>query len=81
LLIDRKDGVINLCEMKFSDTAYEISKKYAGELRTKQEVFRRVTGTRKTVFVTIVSPFGVKPNQQAQALVQGVVTADDLFDG
>jgi hypothetical protein len=81
LLIDRKDGVINLCEMKFGDTAYEISKKYAGELRTKEEVFRRVTGTRKTVFVTIVSPYGIKPNQHSQALVQGVVTADDLFDG
>jgi hypothetical protein len=81
LLIDRKDGVINLCEMKFSDAPYEISKKYAGELRTKEEVFRRVTGTRKTVFVTIVAPHGVKPSQQAQALIQGVVTADDLYDG
>lgn len=81
LLIDRKDGVINLCEMKFSDTAYEISKKYAGELRTKEEIFRRVTGTRKTIFVTIVSPYGVKPNQHAQALFQGVVTADDLYNG
>jgi len=81
LLIDRKDLVINLCEMKFSDAPYEISKKYAGELRTKEEVFRRVTGTRKTVFVTIVAPHGVKPSQQAQALIQGVVTADDLYDG
>jgi hypothetical protein len=81
LLIDRKDGVINLCEMKFSDAAYEISKTHAGELRTKEEVFRRVTGTRKTVFVTIVSPYGVKANQQAQTLIQGVVTTDDLYDG
>jgi hypothetical protein len=81
LLIDRKDGVINLCEMKFSETAYEISKKYAGELRAKEEICRRVTGTRKTIFVTIVSPYGVKPNQQAQAVVKAVVTAEDLFAG
>lgn len=81
LLIDRKDGVINLCEIKFRDTEFVIDKKYAGELRIKQDVFRRVTGTRKTLFLTLVTPYGVKANPHSQALVQGEVTGGDLFAG
>jgi hypothetical protein len=80
LLIDRRDGVINVCEMKFCDTEYTIDKKYSAELRNKLEVFRRVTGTRKTLFMTMVTPYGVKSNEHRLDLVQNSVTMDALFD-
>ncbi len=35
LVIDRRDQVINLCEMKFSINSFSISKQYATELRNK----------------------------------------------
>jgi hypothetical protein len=35
LLIDRRDHVINVCEMKFSLNTFTIDKKYAEELRNK----------------------------------------------
>ncbi len=31
LLIDRKDGIINLCEMKYTDGAFEVDKSEYGK--------------------------------------------------
>jgi hypothetical protein len=80
LLIDRRDGVINLCEMKFSAGEFIIEKKYGCQLRNKQETFRRVTGTRKALFLTLVTTHGVKANHLKSELVQNEVTADALFE-
>lgn len=81
LLIDRRDGVVNLCEMKYSEMEFLIDKTYARELRRKMETFRRVTGTRKALFPTFVTTYGVKANELKSELVQSEVNADALFDG
>ena len=78
LVIDRRDGVINLCEMKFWRESYEISRKYDEELRHKREAFLAETGTHKSLHLTMVSPYGVKHNAYWQT-IQGEITAEDLF--
>jgi hypothetical protein len=80
LVIDRRDGVINLCEMKFGEDEFVIDKKYAGDLRNKVQTFRRVTSTRKALFLTLVTTYGVKANEYQAELVQNSITADALFD-
>ncbi len=79
LLIDRRDDVINLCEMKFSDAPFVIDKAYAAELRTKISTFRRVTATRKATMLTMVSPYGSVPNANRLELVTNDVVSDVLF--
>jgi hypothetical protein len=79
LLIDRKDAAVNLCEMKFSESEFVVDKRYADELRRKREVFRSVTGTRKTVFITLVTTFGVADNKHRQAVVDLAIEVDALF--
>jgi hypothetical protein len=79
LLIDRADGTISLCEMKFSEGEFTIDKAYAAELRQKRDTFRRVTGTRKNLFLTLVSTFGIVDNAYAKELVAGSVLAEALF--
>jgi hypothetical protein len=79
LLIDRRDHTINVCEMKFSETEFTIDKKYAGDLRRKLDVFRRATGTRKNVFLTMVTTFGVVNNAYAKELVANSLTLEDLL--
>ena len=37
MLIDRKDGIVNLCEMKYSDSAFVIDADYEKALRKKAE--------------------------------------------
>jgi uncharacterized protein len=79
LLIDRKDAAVNLCEMKFSESEFVIDKRYAEELRRKRDVFRLVTGTRKSVFITLVTTFGVADNKHRRAVIDVAIGMDALF--
>ena len=78
LLIDRKDQVINLCEMKFSINPFTITKKYADNLRNKIGSFQEATKTRKTLFLTLITTHGVVPNKYSY-LAQNQLVLDDLF--
>jgi len=79
LLIDREDNVINLCEIKFCNTAFTIDKKYAEELNSKLNTFRVSTKTRKSVFLTFITTYGLKDNEYSKQLVQNSLTLDALF--
>lgn len=79
LLIDRRDQVINLCEAKFSIHPFTITKSYADNLRNKIGRFQSETQTRKAVFLTMITTYGIEQNSYAAALVQHQVTMDDLF--
>jgi len=50
LVIDRKDDVINVCEMKFSISPFTIDNKYQEELQRKIDIFRAATRTCKAIF-------------------------------
>lgn len=80
LLIDRQDMVINLCEMKFYQSEFTISSAYAKELRRKIDVFRTITNTRKSIFLTIITTFGLKPNTHSSSLNAIGVTMNALFE-
>jgi uncharacterized protein len=79
LLIDRKDATINLCEMKFSEAEFVIDKRYAAELRAKREAFRRISRTRKTILLTMVTTYGVRANPYRDELVAASLELDALF--
>ena len=78
MLIDRRDGVINLCEMKFSRDEFSIGDAYARKLRERIALFKEETGTRKSVHLTFVTTYGLKRNGNVD-VVQSEVTLDDLF--
>lgn len=79
LIIDRRDQVINLCEIKFSINPYTITKKYASEIRNKIGAFMQETGTRKSVFITMITTWGVQQNIHSTGLIQKELKMDDLF--
>ena len=78
LLIDRKDGVINLCEMKFVGEEYVISEKYEKTLRDRISLFKHVTKTKKAINCTFVTTYGIKPNVHSN-IVNNELTMEDLF--
>lgn len=80
LLIDRKDGVISVCEMKFSNDEFTITKEYAEKLRKKLSVFRAESKTKKSLFLTLITTHGVQKNTHFLSLVQNSLTLEDLFD-
>lgn len=81
LLIDRNDHVINLCEIKFYNSELNIDKATALDYRNKIGIFKQSTQTKKQVFFTLISTFGLKQNQYSLGLVDFVLDMDDLFEG
>lgn len=79
LLIDRNDSCINVCEMKFSANEFVISKAYARELENKLLIFREQTKTKKTLFLTMITTFGVKNSRFFPGLVQKEATMSLFF--
>lgn len=78
LLIDRKDQVVNLCEMKYSLSEFVIDAEYEQKLRNKKSAFINATNTRKAVHLTMVTTFGIKANAHS-GIVQNEITLEDLF--
>ena len=79
LVIDRKDQVVNLFEMKFSINEYELTSQYAAELRHKIGTFKAETKTRKSVFMTMLTTFGLKENPYSGGIIQNNLSMEDLF--
>ncbi len=79
LLIDRSDRTINICEMKFSEKPYSITKPYADALRLKMAIFAEATHVRKTLALTMVTTYGILPGVHS-GIVQNEVVMDDLFE-
>jgi len=79
LLIDRDDNVINLCEMKFVNSKFTIDKKYALELANKSNTFQLATKTRKNIFTTFITSYGLVDNKYRKQFVQNELVLDDLF--
>ena len=78
LLIDRRDGIINICEMKYWAGPYAMTAADDAALMNKRAEFKAATKTRKAVHLTMVTSFGVKPNAYS-GKVQSFATLDDLF--
>jgi hypothetical protein len=65
--------------MKFSSDEFVIDKKYATELDAKMNVFRTETGTKKTIFPTMVTTYGTRKNEYYLGRIQAEVLMEDLF--
>lgn len=79
LLIDRMDNAISLCEVKFYNDQYSLSKADADKLREKRRIFRKITKTRKQLFIVLITTFGLTSDQHSLGLVDNALNMDDLF--
>jgi uncharacterized protein len=79
LLIDRADNSINVCEAKFYNSEYELTKKEALVLRNRIELFRKNTKTKKYLVTTLLTTFGLKINENSIGLIEKVITMNQLF--
>lgn len=79
LVIQRDDGVTNLCEMKYTDRPFAITASYEEDLLRKREVYREETGYKHTLRLVMISASGVSGVAHAEHL-SCILTLDDLFD-
>lgn len=78
LLIDRNDGIINLCEMKYANDAYSIDREEDAKLRHRQAVFVRESKTKKAVHLTMITTYGLAKGGYSDD-IHSQVTMEDLF--
>ena len=79
LLIERRDRIINICEIKFSSDEFIIDKEYDRKLRNKIEAFKRNTSTKYGIQLTMITTYGVKNNKYS-SIMGNQITLEDLFD-
>ncbi len=79
LLFDREDGIITLCEIKYSENMFSVDKDYAKVLKNKIEIFSAHFKTHKQIFMALVTTVGLKSSIWSEDLIQSTVTLDDLF--
>ncbi len=79
LLFDRDDGVITLCEIKYSKNDFTLDKATALNLTKKIRVFEKHTKTKKHIQLALVTTHKLKHNIWSEELIDNVVTLDDII--
>ena len=78
LLIERKDNVVNMCEMKFYSEFITISKAYHAKLVHRQNLLMKNLSRKTVVQPVLVTTEGLAYNEYS-GIFQNVVIIDDLF--
>jgi len=78
LVIDRKDGMLNLCEIKFYQSHFTITKQYEANLRNKIVCFQEETGTHKAINVLLLTTYGLTKNKYSD-IIQKTITINDIL--
>ena len=78
LVIERDDGITDICEEKFTDTAFSITAEYEGSLLNKVEVFRQESGSKNAMKLVMISAEGIAGVAHTEHISR-IITLDDLF--
>ena len=79
LLIDRMDNAISICEVKFYNDEYALTKEETDNIRRKRRVFRQVSRTRKQIFMVLITTFDLVDNKYSLELIDNKINMDKLF--
>jgi hypothetical protein len=83
ILFDRADNVISICEIKYSESKYEITKTDISSLMKKmQDLLKYLTlrkKFRKDIHICFITTNGVVINKSFHQLQPSVVILDNLF--
>ena len=78
LIIQRADGVTDLCEMKHSATVFAIDGDYAQDLQNKVEAYQLLSKDERTIHLVMITTNGIARNSFIN-MIQNEVMLDDLF--
>lgn len=79
LIVDRADHCINLCEIKYSQSTFVVSKEYAETLKRKKLIFQEKSKTNKSLFTTLISPYGAERTSNYLSAVHVSLSVESLL--
>lgn len=78
MVLDRADGIINLFEIKYSETDFRLDNDETKKLQNRMVAFRNETKTKKALWLTLLTTYGLNEGRYSSTFVS-VLTMDDLF--
>ncbi|MBR5975717.1 MAG: AAA family ATPase [Clostridiales bacterium] len=78
MIIERKDNVVNLCEIKFYSDEFLVDKSYHFVLERRKQLLREKISKKATIQNTLITTFGIKKSEYFGDFVQ-VIELDQLF--
>ena len=78
LIIERRDNVVNMCEVKFSSDEFSVNKDYHFTIIRRTNMLREKVSKKAAIYSTLITTYGLKYNEYSSDFVS-VVTLDDLF--
>ena len=78
MLIERKDNIVNMCEMKFYNEEFSVSKAYHVTLMHRQNILEEHLSRKQIIHSTLITTYGLTYNEYSGDFQQ-VITLDDLF--
>jgi len=79
LIFDREDGVVTLCEIKYSDKIFVMDKSFSKNLAKKMNIFEQHCPTDKQIFFCIITTRGSKQTVWSEEIVQNEISLEGLF--
>lgn len=79
IVLERDDGIINICENKYTDTPFSISESYERNLLKKIETYREETNPQKALKLVMICAEGIEGVAHTEHISR-TLTLDDLFN-
>lgn len=78
MIIERKDDIVNMCEIKFYSDEFVVDKNYDRIIRNRLTLLEKELSPKMAIHSTLITTFGLKYNEYSGDFVK-VITMDDLF--
>lgn len=79
MLIERKDNIVNMCEIKFYNSDFVVDKNYDKILRNRISLLSQEISPKMAIHSTLITTFGLKYNEYSGAF-SNVIDMNDLFE-
>ena len=79
LLIERRDDVVNMCEIKFYSDDFTVDSSYYRTVIRRQGLLEKYLKRKNVIHNTLITTYGLTYNEYS-GVFTNVITLDDLFD-
>ena len=78
LIIERRDNIVNMCEIKFYSDVFTVTKDYHFVLERRKKLLHEKLSKKTAVHSTLITTFGLKNTDYCNDIINTIVL-DDLF--
>ncbi len=79
MVIERADGIVNLCEMKYTQQQYALDKTEAEKVSRRMDSLRLLNRKRQNVQCILVTKQEAKQSSYYHAMIAKNITLSDLM--